>query len=138
MPLAVLGVENPTLENIKGHVQKHIEFTDEATAAAVVQGQEEKADTRINREKVDVDENLRWIVTQARLDAEDRIAAGGKSGITIDHGLKATAELTRRQHQDSQISLLGELVGGIGHALANPVAPRQIEEAVIDVEAVEV
>lgn len=134
------GVENPTAENVKVHVQKHIEFVEDSVQVqALAAGQAKaKALARNAASHVDVDENLRWIVSVGRAEIEERISQGQRSGITTDHILKATSELTRRAHNEAQHELLGALVGGIGHALSEGKQVKELPDAeVIEIEPVE-
>lgn len=134
------GVNNPTVENVKIHWQKHCEVVTEAVIEASQAAAAKKIEElREGGTHVDIDGNLRWMVTVGRAEMEERIAAGGSSGITPDHVLKATAELTKRQHNEAQHDLLQAIGGGIAAALEAKREPKQIEGAeVIDAVPVEI
>lgn len=139
------GVHNPTPDNIKAHWKRHCEVITSKTLEATQKVALEKSRELIEGGKhVDVDENLRWLVTVGRAEIEERIVRGEKSGVTIDHVLKATAELTRRSHNAAQHDLLKELTGGIAQALTAPkkelppievIEGVQAEYTVLEVEA---
>jgi hypothetical protein len=126
--MAEFGVVNPTVENITIHTSKHIKFVaDSKELHKLDSGRRMAVKLREGVPPVDIDENLRWMISVGRSEIEDRLIRGEKSGITTDHILKATDALTRRQHNEAQHELLGALVGGIGHAIgavpAKPVNP---------------
>ena len=139
--MAEFGIQNPTIENITLHQSRHIEFVeDSAKLHKLDSGRRTHAKLRDGAPHVDIDENLRWMISVGRAEIEDRMIRGEKSGITTDHILKATDALTRRQHNEAQHELLGALVGGIGHAIGavpakalNPVP----DGIVLDMEAIE-
>ena len=135
------GIVNPNLDNITIHQRKHMRFVeDTATLSKINNGLKTHAKLKAGGGQVDVDENLRWIINVGRSEIEERMIRGEKSGITTDHMLKATAELTRRQHNEAQHELLGALVGGIGHAIG--AVPQQAlnpipDSIVLELEAIE-
>jgi hypothetical protein len=137
-----LGVKNPTLENVTLHVSRHMEFVEDSRKLHKLDsGRKTALKLRTGTPHVDIDENLRWMISVGRSEIEDRLIRGEKSGITTDHILKATDALTRRQHNEAQHELLGALVGGIGHAIGavpaqalNPVP----EAIVLELEAAEI
>lgn len=139
--LAGWGVKNPTLENIKNHWQKHCEVVSATEAAEV-----ENALSELNQEMlaildesdgtVDADLKALWKLGMKRL--RGKILRGEDPGVTLDHQLKASAELTKRAHNESTRELLGTLGAGLAAALSQPPQPKQIEGAeIIDVELVE-
>jgi hypothetical protein len=117
--MAEFGIENPTTENVTLHQSRHMQFVaDSKELHKLDSGRKTALKLRNgNTPHVDIDENLRWMITVGRSEIEDRLMRGDKSGITTDHILKATDALTRRQHNEAQHELLGALVGGIGHAI---------------------
>lgn len=139
--LSEWGIVNPNEENIKNHWRKHCE---------VVSGTEkeefEAALSELNQEMLDVmdasdgtiDGDLRVIFKLGMKRIRGRILRGEDPGVSVEHALKASAELTKRQDNEAKQELLAALTGGIVHALAPAPTPKQIEGAeVIDVEAVE-
>lgn len=148
--MAAWGIQNPNEDNINTHQSKHMKFVEDNKKLSMVSnGRQTTAKLNAGAPHVDVDENLRWIISVGRSEIEERMIRGDKSGITTDHMLKATAELTRRQHNEAQHELLGALVGGIGHAIGavpqkelNPVpeaivlSPQDVED-ISDAEIVE-
>jgi hypothetical protein len=143
------GMPNPNLDNINLHQSKHMKFVEDTKKLhALDSGRKTHVELKNGtRPHVDIDENLRWMISVGRQEIEDRIIRGEKSGITTDHVLKATDALTRRQHNDAQHELLGALVGGIGDAIGavpakplNPVPPAIVLEleATEDAEFVEI
>lgn len=139
--MAEWGIPNPTIENITLHTQRHLKFVEDSKDLQKLDsGRRTALKLREGGQHVDIDENLRWMISVGRSEIEDRLLLGQKSGITTDHILKATDALTRRQHNEAQHELLGALVGGIGHAIGavpakalNPVP----DAIVLDLEAVE-
>jgi hypothetical protein len=116
--MAEFGVVNPTTENLTIHTQKHMQFVEDTKQLHKLDsGRRTATKLRNGTPHVDIDENLRWMISVGRSEIEDRLMRGEKSGITTDHILKATDALTRRQHNEAQHELLGALVGGIGHAI---------------------
>lgn len=139
--LATWGVKNPTLENIKTHFGKHCEVVSATTAEEA-----EKALSDLNQGMLavldesdgSVDSDLRAIFKLGLMQIRGRVLRGESPGVTVDHSMKAAAELTKRQHNEAGRELLGALVGGIASAIAKPKEPKQIGRAeVIDAEAVE-
>jgi hypothetical protein len=127
------GVVNPTPDNIKGHWKNHCELISSATLEAAQHAQIQRArEIAEGGTHIDVDENLRWLVTVGRAGLEEQLS-NGRNPITVDHMLKATTELTRRAHNAAQHELLGELTGGIALALsrgAKELPPVEIIEGV--------
>jgi hypothetical protein len=116
--MAEFGISNPTTENLTIHTQKHMQFVEDSKQLHKLDsGRRTATKLRNGTPHVDIDENLRWMISVGRSEIEDRLMRGEKSGITTDHILKATDALTRRQHNEAQHELLGALVGGIGHAI---------------------
>lgn len=135
------GVENPTLDNLKNHWKKHCQVvsSEEAEEAAAELNDLSKEMLAVLEESDgSLDGDLRAVFRIGIGRIKGRILRGEDPGVTLDHALKASAELTKRSHNEAQRELLGTLAGGLAAALAPPVQPRQISGAeVIDVEAVE-
>lgn len=136
------GVENPNQDNLKIHWKKHCEVVSEKEVEDV-----EKALDALQTEMLaiieasdgTVDGDLHAIRKLGMQRIKQRILQGQDPGVSLDHLLKADAELTKRQDNESKHALLSELTGGITAALAQPKPPKQIESAyeVIEQEAVE-
>lgn len=125
--MAALGLENPNLDNVKGHVgtkekPKHVKFVDAAEVAADEELQDAARDAVIEGlreriaagEQIDADAVLDMIIELGMSDLEFKVQAGKFSGITVDQILKAVSEKTKRKHNVAQQELLGALTGGIG------------------------
>lgn len=139
--LAEWGVENPTTENVSNHVKKHLSFVDDTVQAQAMEAVQQKMAEALERRGTDFDSvegKLRWIVDVGIGEIEERLMRGEKSGVTLDHVMKAAAELSRRSHSESQRELLGALVGGIGHALGGGKPQAALPEPAIDAEYEEV
>jgi hypothetical protein len=139
------GIENPTLDNVKGHWKNHRQVVSEEEVAE----QTERLNEAIQQlesgefEFEDVDEGLRFFFSVGMKDLKRKVAAGELSGITHDHLLKAAGEITKRRQNDAQQELLRALGGGIQQvftkALGGGEQQPQIEQGeVIDAEVVEV
>jgi hypothetical protein len=127
------GVKNPTLDNVNAHWKNHCEV---GSAEAITAAQSAQLDALeellAGGEHANLDEALRTIVTLGVAGFREKVAKG-MNPITVDHVLKAAAELTRRSHNEAQQDLLTSLIGGIGQALGPGKMPKQIEGAeVID------
>jgi hypothetical protein len=133
---AFYGIRNPTLDNIRNHWKLHcsVESTEviEAAAGAQLKALEE---VMAGGEHANLDEALRTIVSLGVAGFKEKVAKG-QNPITVDHVLKAAAELTRRSHNEAQEDLLSSLVGGIGAALSQAKAPKQIAGAEVIIDAV--
>lgn len=141
------GVPNPTTDNIKSHWRPgtdsgHCEVVTERDANAVAD-----AVSANNQEMLDildasdgsVDGDLRAIFKVGMRRIRGRIVQGGDPGVSVDHALKASAELTKRRDSETKHQLLAALGAGMQTALEQRKAPKQIEGAeVIEAEAVEV
>lgn len=139
--LASWGVTNPTIENLKNHWRKHCEVVSAEEAEQV-----ETALSELNQEMLaildesdgTVDADLKAIFKLGMKRIRGKVLRGEDPGVTLDHQLKASAELTKRAHNESTRELLGQLGSGLALALSQPRPARQIEGAeVIDVEPVE-
>jgi hypothetical protein len=132
------GISNPTLDNVNAHWKNHCQVgTAEAVTAAQSAQLDELEKLLAGGEHANLDEALRTIVSLGVAGFREKVAKG-MNPITVDHVLKAAAELTRRSHNEAQEDLLHSLIGGIGEALASPKPMKQIEGAeIIDVEAKE-
>lgn len=129
------GIRNPTSDNLKNHWAKHCEV---GSAEAVTAAQSAQLDALeellAGGDHANLDEALRTIVTLGVAGFREKVAKG-MNPITVDHVLKAAAELTRRSHNEAQEDLLQSLIGGIGAALQPANKPKQIEDStVIDME----
>jgi hypothetical protein len=133
------GINNPTSDNIKNHWAKHCEVgTAEAITAAQTAQLDALESILAGGEHANLDEALRTIVTLGVAGFREKVAKG-MNPITVDHVLKAAAELTRRSHNEAQEDLLQSLIGGIGAALSPGKQPKQIAAGtVIDAEGVEI
>lgn len=137
--LATWGVKNPTAENIKNHWRKHCEVV----SAETVEEQEQALDELktqmlaiLDESDGSVDGDLLATFRLGIARIRGRILRGEDPGVSLDHAMKAAAELSKRQHNEAGRELLGALVGGIGRALAEPRQPKQLDQPaeVIDVE----
>lgn len=133
--LAEWEVPNPTEENVKGHWRKHCQVT---TSKAVAEAQE-VSDEEIERilaggAHADVDDSLRLVVSLWQAQVRQRAARGEAINISTQDMMKAAAELTRRQHNETQAELMSTFTQGLGLALG--AQPKQIEGAEV-VEATE-
>lgn len=132
------GVVNPNEDNIKIHWRRHCQRQTDQAVVAAIDAQLGAAQKLLEGgEHADVDDTLRTILTLGRADLEARVARGERV-ITVDHMLKAVAELTRRDHNQAQQDLLGALTMGIGAALGPAKPVKELAGAeVVEVEAVE-
>ncbi len=137
------GVHNPHIGNLKVHWKRHCTVVSEqsiiqAQSATLVKLDELRSGGR----HADPDEVLRLIITVFNEELLEKIARGDRSGVTGDLAMKAQAELTKRQHSETQnelLTLFGQATASAIKAIADPRAVRQIEGAeVIDAEYVEV
>lgn len=148
-----LGIENPTLDNVKGHTgtsakPKHVKFVDQDEAAADEKAAEELLEAvaagvqeRIaSGGQVDADAVLDIIVQYGMAELEMKVMSGKAPGITIDQILKAVGEKTKRKHNAAQQELLGALTGGIGQVFEKALGPgpAAIEQGVVEAEVVSV
>jgi len=119
-----LEVDNPTKENVQTHLRKHCRIVTEEEYAA--EGQHAEAlKTRIAEicEKefgsgwqdriLTNDEYLTFVRICSQWDMWLRVQSGEKTGATIDHGLKAVGEGTKRKHSEAEDAMKK----GIGAAL---------------------
>lgn len=120
-------------ESLQGHLRKHCERVNEATTAATDAANSEKqaamlaqVDELLARDPstVDIESGLRRIIQIGLGEVEARLARGERSGVTLDHALKAAQELARRGQNEQQASLLRTLADGIGTALGG--APKEL------------
>lgn len=139
--LGTWGVANPNLENLRSHWKKHCEIVSAEEAEEVATQL-----TELNQEMLaildesdgTVDADLKAIFKLGMKRLRGRVLRGEDPGVSLDHQLKASAELTKRAHNESTRELLGQLGMGVALALSRPQQPRQIEGAeVIDAELVE-
>jgi hypothetical protein len=137
------GVVNPNKANLTGHFKRHCEVVTDDEAAQVQQELSELNQQMLaamDESDGSIDGDLRAIFKIGMKRIRGRILQGQDPGITLDHALKSSAELTKRSHNEAQRELLGTLGAGLAQALMAPVRPRQIEpagEVVIDQEPVE-
>jgi hypothetical protein len=136
------GVTNPTLLNIKGHWKNHCEVISSEEAEEVA-AQLSELNTEmlaiLDESDGSVDSDLRAIFRLGTKRLRGRILRGEDPGVTLDHQLKASSELTKRSHNESTRELLGTLAGGLVMAIEQQKQPKQIETAyeVIEQEAAE-
>ena len=129
--LGEMGVENPNADNVKIHWTKHCEVV----SGDVADAQENALLEMINAltpEQIagmSPQERINWIAQVGMAQEMARIEAGGTTSITIDHVLRAEAELRQRKQEESTTRLLGELVGGVAHALKQKEEPKQIGDS---------
>lgn len=142
--LEELGVENPTLDNIKGHLgqrgnKAHTVFITEEQQESTQEVREAALEGLKQRiasgEPVNADHVLDTLVHIGMTDLEARLRDGASSGITIDHILKAIGEKTKRKTNEAQDELLKGL-GAAAGAMAKKLMPAD-EQPAIEGEAEE-
>jgi hypothetical protein len=122
------GIVNPTNDNMKIHWSKHCQVVSEAVIEQATAAVADKiAALQEGAPHVDVDDNLRWLVSVGRAEIEARILEGRPSGVTVDHILKATAEMTRRHHNEATRDLLSLMGQGIAAALDRGPEKKELE-----------
>jgi hypothetical protein len=136
-----MGVENPTLDNIKIHWKKHCRQVSDKQAA------EEEAQRADLLEKIlsgeielaDIDESVRVMFTLGVEEVKDRARRGEKTGITIDHVIKFGDLLTKRRHNEKTEEMMAALGGAVAQVYGGmaqgqlPPAPDEIEAGPDDV-----
>lgn len=135
-----LGIRNPTVDNIKLHWKNHCEMVDDALGEQL-DGAAERALAALEAgETVNPDAVLQRVLALGAAELEEKARNGQKTGIGIDHILKAVDSMTRRSTSQSQNELLRELGGGISLVFKKAIgqAPEQLPEAVEDAEFEEV
>ena len=137
------GVANPTEDNIKSHLKNHCAVTTGATGKEIVVQQHDGGITVLKdiaegkARHEDVDETLKSIVTLGMEGIKKKIESGANP-ISVDHILKASSELTRRSHNETQRQLLDELAGGLQAAFGAIAPPRALPDAeVVEAEDAE-
>lgn len=124
------GVENPTLDNIKNHWRKHCEVV-EGTAAEEHASQLEGANAEmleiLDAADDSVDGYLRSLIGVSKHRLRRRLLRNEDPGVTVDHALKASAELTKRSHNEAQHELMTALAGGIALAVTGHRPPVAID-----------
>lgn len=122
------GVDNPTLDNIKNHWKKHCEVVKEETKEAL-EGEREKAiaDLMARAHEMSLDDLMEWVARQGVHEAMLRELLEGKSGVTLDHSMKAVDTITRRKQENGQRKFFEALGGGIAKALSGGNV-KQLEE----------
>lgn len=134
-------VVNPNLDNVKLHWTKHCEVISAEVAAAQKHSLAEMVEQLTPDRIAQMTEAdwVRWTAQVGLAQESARIQTDGTTSITMDHVLRAAAELRQRKSDETIGRLLGELGGGITAALSQAKEPKQIGEAeVIDQEPVEV
>ena len=137
------GVENPTLENLAVHWKKHCQVVTDAEVADVAKALDEHQEELlaiVDGSDGTVDSNLRVIHRLSMARIRGRILRGEDPGVSVDQGLKAVGELTKRQDNEAKHELLSALTGGIVDSIAAGRQPKQIEAGeveIIDAEVVE-
>lgn len=141
--LTELGVPNPNEENIKSHWgrQKHsfiISEAEEKEQATALDDLKSEMLATLDASDGTVDGDLRAIFKLGMHRIRGRIMRGEDPGVSVEHALKASAELTKRRDNEVKQELLGALTAGIVKSIAPASPPKQIEGAeVIEGEAVE-
>lgn len=119
-----LQVTNPTKENVTLHLRKHCQIVTEEEFEAQ---QKQKADLTTKVAEIcekefgagwqdrilTNDEYLIFVRICSQYDLWLKVQNGEKTGATIDHGLKAVGEGTKRKSSEAE----DEMKKGIGHAL---------------------
>lgn len=129
-----LKIDNPTLDNVKGHVgtaanPKHVKYADEAELEAE-KAEIENTITELESGKIDMadpDEVLRVQLTAYYRSLLAKMAAGEDVHLTHDHAIKVVGEMTKRKHNEAQNELLGALTGGIGQVFQKALGPATPE-----------
>lgn len=131
--LTEMGVENPTVDNVKNHLKKHCRIVDENVAEREAEVESALKDLALTMfteilggdwREHDVSPEV-LIELQRRLyvhELELRIAAGLPTGITHDHVLKGIAEQTKRKQEDAVNELLRGVGRGVETALSSMAA----------------
>lgn len=108
-----LEVTNPTKENVTLHLRKHCRIVTAEEAQAEAAAKEELGSRALEmcerefgpgwQERVlTADEFLTLTRIASQHDIALRMSRGEKTGATIDHGLKAVGETTRRRFNESE------------------------------------
>lgn len=127
--LAELGVQNPTEENVKNHWKKHCEVVKEETKEALDSHREQALDELRQRAKsMSLEELMEWVARQGVEEAMLRELLDGKSGVTLDHSMKAVDTLTRRKQENAQRKFFEAVGGGIAMALTGGTQTKQLGE----------
>jgi hypothetical protein len=136
-----LGIRNPTIDNIKLHWKNHCEVVDDALAEQLEGAAGRALEALDSGGTVDADAALDRIVAVGMAELEEKIRNGQKTGIGVDHIMKAIDSKTRRGHSEAQSELLRSLGGGISDvfkkALGKPTT-AELEEATVEAEFEEV
>lgn len=135
------GVPNPNLDNVKLHWGKHCDViskeADDAGQVAIGDLVDQLTPEAIAA--MTVEEKLQWVANAGLASEMARIQVDGKSGITIDHVLRAFGELRQRRQEEATTQLMRELGGGIAAALGRAAEPKQLPEGeVVEVAEAEV
>jgi hypothetical protein len=136
------GITNPTPDNVDRHWQKHCEVVSDAEATslqdALNAASQEMLDI-INARDGSVEGDLHAIRAMSMARLRQKALRNEDVGVTVDMGLKATTELTRRASSEAARDLLSTLAGGISKALGGP-GRKEIADAevVLEIEAAEV
>lgn len=137
--LRAIGVDNPTLDNIKTHWKNHVTVVERDTAeahAAVTAEARELLRSRLEA-GVDVDGVLDTIIATGMASLEVKALEDVlKSGVTVDHVLKAVAEKTKRRSNDAANAILGNLTGALAQALTGRKPAELVEGEAEDAEIV--
>lgn len=116
--LREMGVENPNLDNLKIHWRKHCEVVKEETKETLTEQRDQAVEELIARAKeMTLDELMEWVARQGVHEAMLRELLEGKSGVTLDHAMKAVDTITRRKQENGQRKFFEALGGGIARAL---------------------
>jgi hypothetical protein len=133
--LAEWGVENPTEDNVKGHWKNHCEQVSEQQVADDTAQREDIIAKLLAGEldHVNVDEYLRLIVSVNHYELVERVKKGEKTGVTIDHSLKAIDGLTKRRHSDATADLFRAIGGAVAQAVGGGKVQGELTAADEDV-----
>lgn len=147
------GIVNPNADNIKNHWRPG---TDKGHCQVVTEAEVQEFDGQLDELRRDqlaildgsdgsVDGDLRAIFRLGMARLRGRIIRGEDVGVSVDHALKASAELTKRKDNEVKHQLLETLGAGMSKALEQRKEPKQIEgaevirdEEVVDAEVAEV
>jgi hypothetical protein len=138
--MSEMGFENPNPTNIKGHWKNHCEFVTAQQLADRERADKLDIVRRLEQaqEAADIEGDLDKLWNLGMSEVEKRIANGERSGVTVDHLMKISAEKTRRGLNEAQADLLKAIGGGIEAALGQPPEIPALEEAIEDAEVEEV
>ena len=146
--LRELGVKNPTKENVTLHLRRHCRIvtaeeaeaeaaTKEAVSGRALEMCEKEFGPGWQERVLTADEFLILTRIASQHDIAVRMAAGEKTGATIDHGLKAVGETTRRRFNEAETDMKRGITKALELALAGGRERKALNAGVIDAEVVE-